>query len=68
MISQASVCPRVCVCVWGVCRCVRAGGMWHKGGYVRVVVWGVTAPPPQMATAAVGTRPTGMYSCLICFV
>ena len=40
------------------------GGVSARGG---VCSWGVSVPgdPPGMATAAGGTHPTEMYSCLL---
>ena len=61
MFSQVSVCLRV-ACV--------AGGMYGNGGHVW---WGVcmaewcirgACVAGEMATAADGTHPTGMHSCL----
>ena len=38
--------------------CLICGGVWSEGGTT-------PPPPPEMATAAIGTHPTGMYSCMI---
>ena len=48
-----------CACSGGV---PAPGGCLLPGG---CLVWGVPGgDPPQMATAASGMHPTGMYSCL----
>ena len=44
-----------CVCL-GACL---PGAGCHSGGV------GVYIPPPQMATAMVGTHPTGMHTCFL---
>ena len=59
----------------GVCsRGVWSGGVWSRGvsGPGGCLVWGVgipacteADPPGETATAADGTHPTGMHSCLL---
>ena len=45
-------------------RCLVLGGACCEGGLLRGV-WGVpVGDPPGMATAAGGTHPTEMYSCM----
>ena len=62
------ICLQVCVCPQrgGV---PGPGGVWHGGGFL--YSWGFWSqgvpggdPPPPTATAAGGTHPTGMHSCL----
>ena len=42
------------------------GGGWWVSGLGVSGLRGIR-PPPQMATAAVGTHPTGMHSCMYGF-
>ena len=49
----------------------RRGGGWYRGGslpggggvFAQEVSRQTSPGPPEMATAAVGTNPTGMHSC-----
>ena len=63
----------------GMCDSVHRGGVWSRGGVPGPGVcvhgpWGGGVPgpwgggwwrPPKTATAAGGTHPTGMHSCLL---
>ena len=59
-----------------VCHSVHRGGIWFWGGaWSRGGAWsgglvlgGCLVETPPTATAAGGTHPTGMHSCLIKFV
>ena len=54
-LGQGYVFTRVCDSVH------RGGGAWSGGG---LLLEGCGEPPPVTATAAGGTHPTGMHSCL----
>ena len=57
MFSQVSVCS------WG-----RGVGFWSGGGRCLALGKGELDPPPEMATAAVCTHPTGMHYCSFMFL
>ena len=55
-----------------VCHSVHGGGAWSRGsapeGWCLVLRGCLMERPPGRATAAGGTHPTGMHSCLAMFL
>ena len=70
MFLQACVCPQggeVCLVPGGLLRGGSAPGGVCSGGVVSQHALRQTPPPGETATAADGTHPTGMHSCLCYF-